>query len=377
MLRSRLRPAVHVASLLTAGVLVAGCSSSASPSAEPSAITPTGSETTPVGNTVCAGLLPTSAVTALLPAAPAFTGKDHEPLPHYPVLRCQVTAGERSFVGSAYLFNMAGAERVQLPGLTTTGSAPLGNGDNKLYGMAGADDAWLVQNCKVQNVEQPVPMLVRARTLAPAGTPNQPDQRQQLADLAVDLANGVAKAAGCESDPAPRPDRIKPASEPKPITDAPVCGMLDPAALGPQAAGDQRARWTAAATPEGPGAIQGCDLFLDNRRVLSFAIVHGYLAPGAEAPGERAVLSERLPTGGIANDAQLAGTVEGKVLGLCDGHTVAYQLSRHNGEDPPGRTLGQPTEQFFRAFADGASKWGLRCEPIHPKTAEDSWKFRS
>ncbi|MGC0423176.1 hypothetical protein [Embleya sp. AB8] len=377
MLRFRLRPAAHVASLVTAGLLVAGCSSTGSPTAEPSAGTPTGSDTQPVGDTVCAGLLPTAAVTALLPAAPAFTDKDQAPQDHYPVLRCQVTAGDRSFVGSAYLFNMAGAERVQLPGLTTTGSAPLGNGDNKLYGMAGADDAWLVQNCKVQNVEQPVPMLIRARTIAPAGAPNQSDRRQQLADLVVDLANGVSKAAGCEAPPTPRPDKIKPASEPKPITDAPICGMLDPAALGPQAAGEQRARWTASATPEGPGAIQGCDLFLDNRRVLSFAIVHGYLAPGTEAPGERPELSERLPTGGIPNDAQLAGTVEGKVLGMCDGHKVAYQLSRHNGADPPGLTLGQPTEPFFRAFANGASKWGFKCEPINPQEAPDQWQFRN
>ncbi|MFI6582282.1 hypothetical protein [Embleya sp. NPDC050493] len=373
MLRSRLRPAVSVASLVTAGVLVAGCSSTGSPTAEPTSVTPTGSGTTPVGATVCAGILPTSAVTAVLPAAPAFTNKDHLPLEHYPVLRCQVSAGDQSFIGSAYLFNMAGAERVQLPGLTTTGSAPLGDEANKLYGMAGADDAWLVQNCKVQNVEQPVPMLVRARTIGPAGAPAPPDRRQQLADLAVDLANGVAKAAGCGAEPTPRPGRIKPAEEPKPITDAPVCGMLEPAALGPQAAGEQRARWTASATPSGPGAIQGCDLFLDGKRVLSFAIVHGYLAPGAEIPGERAALSERLPTGGVPNDAQLAGTVEGKVLGMCNDHTVAYQLSRHNGEDPPGLTLGQPTETFFKAFANGASRWGYKCDPIAPNA---DWQIR-
>ncbi|MFJ8747095.1 hypothetical protein ACIRL2_48120 [Embleya sp. NPDC127516] len=373
MLRSRPRPAVSVASLVTAGLLLAGCASPGSPTAEPSAGTPTGSETQPVGDTVCAGLLPTSSVTTLLPAEPAFTSEDQPPLEHYPVLRCRVSAGDRAFVGSAYLFNMAGAERVQLPGLTTTGSAPLGDKDHDLYGMAGADDAWLVQNCKVQNVEGPVPMLVRARTIGPAGAPNTPDQRQQLADLAVELANGVAKVAGCGSEPTPRPGEIKPANDPKPITDARVCGMLDPAALGPQAAGEQRARWTAAATPEGPGAIQGCDLFLEGTRVLSFAIVHGYLAPGAEVPGERAILSERLPTGGVPNDAQLAGTVEGKVLGRCDGHTVAYQLSRHNGEDPPGLTLGQPTETFFKSFANGASQWGFKCEPIAP---DADWQIR-
>lgn len=360
---------MHVASLVTACLLAAGCSDSPSrTTAEPSAGTPTGSGLQPAGATVCGDLLPTTAITGLLPAGDATTSTDQPPLPHYPVLRCQVTAGGRTFIGSAFLFNMAGAERVQLPGLTTTRSAPIGNGQNRLYGMAGADDAWLVRECRVQNVADPVPILIRARTVGPAGGTPPPDQRQQLAELTVAIANGVSKAAGCGEPETPRPGTIPPASEPKPITDAPVCGMLDPAALGPQAAGDQRGRWTASATPEGPGAIQGCDLFLDGTRVLSFAIVHGYLAPGTEYPGERGTLSERLPAIGVPNDAALAGTVVGKVTVMsgCDGHTVAYQLSRHNGEDSRGQILGQPAETFFKAFANGASKWGFNCVPIAP-----------
>ncbi|MYV99563.1 hypothetical protein, partial [Streptomyces sp. SID3343] len=138
------------------------------------------------------------------------------------------------------------------------------------------------------------------------------------------------------------------------------------------AAGDARRRWSAAATPEGPGAVQGCDLFLDTKRVLSFAIVHGWLAPSAEAPGERDTLSERVPTPGIPDDGDRAGTVLGKVQGICDGHTVAYQLSRHNGDDPAGQTLGQPTETLFKAFANGAAGWGHKCEPI---AADAQWQF--
>lgn len=380
MLRPRSRPFVSAASLLFAGLLVAGCTGSddKSTGAAPSLSAPTGSGSAtdsglvPVGERVCADILPIDAVTDVLPEGAAL-GFDHrEPIPHYPVLRCQVSAGGRSFVGSAYLFNMAGPERVQLPGLTSTASAPIGDATNGLYGMAGADDAWLVRTCRVEHVAEPVPMLVRARTVADSpDAPASGDQRQKLAELTVDLANGVARAAGCDEAgttavPTPRPARVEPASVPAPITDAPVCGMLDPAVLGPQVAGARRARWSAATTPPGPGAIQGCDLFLDGERVLSFAVVHGWLAPDAEAPGERATLSRRLPTDGVPGDAALAGTVLGKVLGTCDGHRVAYQLSRHGGTDAAGQVLGLPVETLFEAFADGASAHGFACEPIAP-----------
>jgi len=380
MLRSRPRPFVSAVSLLFAGLLVAGCSGSddGSVGAVPSLSAPTGygpptgSGLVPVGERVCAGILPTDAVTDVLPQGTAI-GFDHlEPIPHYPVLRCQVSAGGRSFVGSAYLFNMAGPERVQIPGLTSTASAPIGDAANGLYGMAGADDAWLVRTCRVEHVAEPVPMLVRARTIADTSdAPATGDQRQRLAELTVDLANGVAELADCDEAgttavPTPRPGRIEPASVPTPVTDAPVCGVLDPAALGVQAAGAQRARWSAATSPPGPGAIQGCDLFLDGERVLSFAVVHGWLAPDTEAPGEQATLSRRLPTDGVPDDAQLAGTVLGKVLGTCDGHRVAYQLSRHGGTDAPGRVPGPPVETLFDAFVSGASNQGYKCEPIAP-----------
>jgi len=387
MLRSRPRPFTSAASLLFAGLLLAGCAGEGSTSSAGDAPTPpaptgfgspTGSGLLPVGDRVCADILPTDAVTGVLPEGTPL-GVDHlEPIGHYPVLRCQVSAGGRSFVGSAYLFNMAGPERVQLPGLTSTASAPIGDETNGLYGMAGADDAWLVRTCRVENVADPVPMLVRARTVPDVpGAPTTGDQRQELADLTVTLANGVAEAAGCDepggTDAAtPRPGTIEPASEPRPITDAPVCGMLDPAALGPEAAGTRRARWSAAASPPGPGAIQGCDLFLDGARVLSFAVVHGWLAPDTEAPGERATLSERLPTAGLPNDADLAGTVLGKVLGMCDGHRVAYQLTRHQGTDAPGQVLGRPVETFFEAFANGAAARGFKCEPIAPT---ETWRY--
>jgi hypothetical protein len=372
MLSSRLRSALPAASLLAAGVLVAGCSGSRTTGDTPSAGSPTGSGT-PATDRVCAEILPTTAVTGLLPPGPALASTAQEPVAHYPVLRCQVTAGGATFIGSAYLFNMAGTDLVRLPGLTSTASAPIGGEPSTgLYGMAGGDDAWLVRECKVVGVDDPVGLLVRARTYGPADSAAT-DRRQQLADVAVDLANGVASKAEC-GDPTPRPGTIRPATVPTPVTDAPICDMLDPAALGPAAAGDARRRWTAAATPKGPGAVQGCDLFLDAKRVLSLAIVHGWLAPSAEAPGERDTLSERLRTPGVPDDRDRAGTVLGKVQGTCDNHTVAYQLSRHNGDDPPGQTLGQPTETLFKAFANGAADWGFACKPI---PADARWQIRN
>ncbi|MYW03532.1 hypothetical protein GT354_35715, partial [Streptomyces sp. SID3343] len=237
MLSSRLRSALPAASLLAAGVLLAGCSGSREAGGgTPSAGSPTGSGT-PAADRVCADILPTTAVTSLLPAGQALASTAQEPEGHYPVLRCQVAAGGQTFIGSAYLFNMAGSELVQLPGLTSTASAPIsGNAVNDLYGMAGGGDAWLVRECRVVGVSDPVGLLVRARTYGPSD-PSAPDRRQELADIAVDLANGVAQEAECGGDPTPRPGTIKPASVPTPVTDAPICGMLDPAALGPAAAG--------------------------------------------------------------------------------------------------------------------------------------------
>ncbi|MGR6997080.1 hypothetical protein ACU686_01395 [Yinghuangia aomiensis] len=102
-------------------------------------------------------------MTSLLPRSQVSVREEQKPLAKYLLLRCEVTAGGVSFVGSAYLPNMAGPDLVQLAGSTSSLSSSLGSS-----GMTGPDDAWwIIDDCRLtlDGTEKTVPVLVRARIL--------------------------------------------------------------------------------------------------------------------------------------------------------------------------------------------------------------------
>ncbi|MDI2131806.1 hypothetical protein [Yinghuangia seranimata] len=332
---------------------------------------------------VCAGMLPTSDVTALLPPGSPVVREEQKPLPKYPLLRCEVSSGGATFVGSVNLPNMAGSELVQLAGSTGAASAPLsGRG---LVGMAGPDDAWVTPDCVLGFTDEngkpaKVPVIVRARLLGASNS----DHRDELARLVARLAAQMNTRAECEMDPAPGdPDPVVRAQAPQPLSDQPVCGLVDPAALGAVAQGTQRGRWSAARTPVPHAYVETCDLYLDGVRAFSFTVAHGYVAPSAEIPGERPRLTERLPVapevtpppprGSRVATAMPPGTVIAAVNGTqpaVNGPACndAYRLARHDGL--PAAAWNVPTEQLFHAFVNGAVAAGIGCAPA----PDAAWK---
>lgn len=347
----------------------------------------------PLPTSVCGGL-PTEQVTKLLPPGTVTVREDQKPKPKYPALHCEVASGDTSFVASAYPLNMSGSDLVQLAATTTSASAPLVAGST-LNGMVGPDDAWVTRECNlvINNKQVLVGILVRARILD--GTPS--DHREELADLVGRLATKVNAGAQC-GVPAPgKPASILPAPARLPVTDADVCWYIAPGLLGPAAEGDQRARWSSSTTPNdepepgvNPGGyVQTCDLFYDDRRVLSFSAIAGYLAPTAEVPGERARLTQRVTS--PVPDAEAAaqadsevGTVVAAVNGeraddpatpdvKDDGCLTAYRMTRQ--ESAPAEVAGMPVETIFRAFVAGAQapfKGQQRNCPVAPDAA---WLF--
>ncbi|NUU25607.1 MAG: hypothetical protein HOV68_29500 [Streptomycetaceae bacterium] len=326
----------------------------------------------PLPSNVCDGILSSRDVTGLLPKGKATVREEQKPEDKYPLLRCEVTVNGVSFVGSAYLSNMAGTDLVQLAGSTAGVATPLlGVGENtNINGMAGPDDVWLVPMCTVnitdaqgKTTPTPIPYLVRARVV---GAPDK-DQRNKLSALAAKLAAGVYKSANC-GDQVPRdPAPVPPAPVPAPITDAPICGVLDPRALGDVAQGEQRRRWTAVYSV---GYVQSCDLYLDGVRAFSFTVAKGAVAPFTEIPGERPRLTQRLPmppdsTPAPPKNAKVGtSTPPGTVVAAVNSSKTygnnecydAYRMSRHDGPALPAAALNVPIERAFRAFVDGSSK---------------------
>lgn len=339
---------------------------------------------------VCAKLLPTEEVTALLPRGKPNINDDQKPVAEYPLQRCQVTVNGVSFVGSAYLPNMAGTDLVQLAGATGSSAAPF-VGEN-FNGMAGPDDVWLTTDCRLGITDDSgkvvtAPIIVRGRIVGDPG----PDRRAQLGALTEKLAAGVYNAARCGEAAPANPAPIAPAPPRVPVTDAPVCDVLPPSALGAAASGDQRARWSASRTPGREGYVQTCDLFYDGVRALSFTVAHGYIAPAAEIPGERGRLSQRLPLppgssttrpdGATTTTASPPGTVVAAVDGTGGkkdasgqeiGCRVAYRMSRHDDAGPLPPAVGAvPVEAAFRAFVANASTLDYTC----PVTSDARWIF--
>ncbi|WTW94126.1 hypothetical protein OG216_12315 [Streptomycetaceae bacterium NBC_01309] len=344
----------------------------------------------PVPDKVCSDLLDTGEVTALLPPGKPTVRDEQRPIFKYPLQRCEVTVDGVSFVGSAYLPNMAGAELVQLAGSTGSSASPF-VGDN-FNGMAGPDDVWITTECTLGITDEAglavkAPVVVRGRLV---GDPAA-DRREQLGALTRKLAAGVYDASRCGQTAPANPAPIAPAPPRLPLTDAPICDVLPPSALGAAAAGDQRSRWTAARTPGREGYVQTCDLYLDGVRALSFTVAHGYIAPSAEIPGERPRLSQRLPvppdsTPAPPKDTKVTtATPPGTVVGAVDGTgtkkdattgeeascRVAYRMSRHDGPGLPADVAKVPTEAAFRAFVAGASVLDYTC----PVTPDAQWTF--
>lgn len=348
----------------------------------------------PIPPTVCDGILPTEAVTALIPKGEVTVREEQRPTPKYPVLGCEVSSEAATFVGSVYPLNMAGTDVVQLPGATSSASAPLtaiGSEPLSLNGMAGPDDAWATRPCKIKTPtgeDLEIGILVRARVI------NEPtwDKRVQLADLVARLADGINRKADCAAPPPGAPAPMFPSPARTPLSDAPVCwGSVDPRLLGPSAAGALRGRWAVAQTPGGDpnkpgGYVQACDLFFDGKRVLSLTAAGGYIAPTAEIPGERARLTQRVDTpppplllpGDNPNAAPATppGTVVASVDGIrgkatdADYCKVAFRMSRQDGPQLPAEVKQVPVQDVFRAFVDRAQQ-GFAC----PVPANAEWKF--
>ncbi|HSA49399.1 MAG TPA: hypothetical protein VLH10_04710 [Yinghuangia sp.] len=369
-----------VAAGLAAAVVLTGCSVGNDKKADP------------LPAKVCDGLLPTKQVKALLPKGVVTVREDQKPEPKYPVLHCEVSSGDTSFTASAHPLNMSGSDLVQLAGSTTAASAPLLGGNANgvtLNGMTGPDDAWVTRECNliINGSPLPVGLLVRVRIL----DGGQSDNREQLAGLVARVAAGVNEHADCGVAPPDRPAPVLPAPAPAPVTDANVCWSVDPRLLGPAAEGAQRARWSSAVTPTYPaeglapgtnpgGYVQKCDLFYDNRRVLSFTAVGGYLAPVAEVPGERDRLTHRVSSPVPAKDAAAkADTAVGTVVAAVNaeraedagvpGCYTAYRMSRQEGA--PAEVAGVPVETVFRAFVAGAQTAPGNC-PVAP---DAPWLF--
>lgn len=362
------------ATALAGAVLLTGCGVDGTAKADP------------VPASVCAGILPAEDVTSLLPRTPVSVREEQKPIAKYPLLRCEVTAGGVSFVGSAYLPNMAGPDLVQLAGSTSSLSTPLGNS-----GMTGPDDAWwIIDDCRLtlDGKDTKVPVLVRARLLGSATT----DHRDALGQMVMQLAKGVDKAAQCNSElldqkiPAPLP-----APKPVPVTDAPICGVLDPWTLGPAAQGAFRSRWTATETPiptpTSPYAyVHTCDLYIDGIRAFSLTVAFGRAAPDAEVPDERQDLSQRLPVPPAATPQPTRGARDatamppGTVVASVTGVKVkdnkksmsAYRMSRHDGPALPASALNVSTEQVFRAWVATL----VQQERADPPAPDAAWRFR-
>lgn len=362
------------AAALAGAVLLTGCGVNGTAKADP------------VPASVCAGILPAEDVTSLLPRTQVSVREEQKPIAKYPLLRCEVTAGGVSFVGSAYLPNMAGPDLVQLAGSTSSLSSSLGSS-----GMTGPDDAWwIIDDCRLtlDGKDQNVPVLVRARIM---GNPNT-DHRDALGQMVVQLAKGVDKSAQCNSkqlgDPIPAP---LPAPKPVPVTDAPICAVLDPRTLGPAAEGAQRARWTATETPiptptSAYAYIHTCDLYIDGIRAYSLTVAFGRAAPDAEVVGERPSLSQRLPVPPAATPqptrgardatAMPPGTVVASVTGVKvkpDGtkSMSAYRMSRHDSPALPAVALNVPVEQVFRSWVAAL----VQQQRADPPTPDAEWKF--
>ncbi|UGQ10269.1 hypothetical protein LO772_25860 [Yinghuangia sp. ASG 101] len=378
--RPPLRTRVAAASLAAAAVL-SGCSVGGDKKAAP------------LPTSVCGGL-PTDQVTDLLPQGTLTVREDQRPEPRYPALHCEVSSGDTSFVASVQPLNMSGSDLVQLAGATTSAAAPLLARDSSLNGMVGPDDAWVTRECKLSigGELKPVGMLVRARVLD--GAPS--DHREELADLVARLATKVNASAKCGLPAPSDPEPVLPAPARLPVTDANVCWYVDPNLLGPAAQGDQRARWSSSVTPNyafGPavnpgGYVQTCDLFYDNRPVLSFTAVGGYLAPTTEVPGERGRLTQRVTSPAPDDEAAAqADAAVGAVVAAVNGRRAddpatpdtdescltAYRMSR--GQAAPEEVLGVPVEPLFRAFVAGAQAPVGDREINCPVAPDASWQF--
>jgi hypothetical protein len=360
------------AAALAGAVLLTGCGVDGTAKADP------------LPSSVCARILPADRVAKLLPQnTPISVREEQKPIEKYPLLRCEVTAGGVSFIGSAYLRNMAGPELVQLAGSTNSLATPLGNS-----GMVGPDDAWVVmEGCHLTIDGEPKtqPVLVRTKLV---GSPNA-DHRDELAALTVELARGVDKAAKCEVPAADLPESppgpLPAAPTPVPVTDAPICNVLDPRTLGPMAEGALRARWTATETPTPTNRyayVHTCDLYIDGVRAFSMTVAFGYVGPLAELPGDRPRLSQRLPVppagtpqptrGARDTTAMAPGTVIAAVEGTDPRNGPSnYRMSRHDGPNLPAAALSVPTEQVFRAFVDAL----VRQQRAAPPGPDAKWTF--